>query len=198
MNTQWQIQDDPYEIPHKSICPEAALLSRWARDSTYHNTVNDQKMVLAMYGASYSFSGLVSQYFGRGVSAPMVAKKLAEQGCVEIDPKGWVQLKDSNWLWMDENTSKFLHEASYALESHTASLLHNLESADKPNEKWIERRLYTAFISKKNRPKARRMIQQKLKEHRTEILNLINELEASEAETDQVLGVGIYYWESKN
>lgn len=193
-----RIQNDSHEIPHKNICPEAALLHRWARDRSYHNTVNKQTMVLAMYGASYSFSGLVSQYFGRGVSAPMVAKKLAEQGCVEIDPKGWIRLKNPNWEWMDENTAKFLHEASYALESHTASLLHNLECADDTSNKWIERRLYTAFISEENRSKARCMIQEKLKEHRAEIIDLISTLEDSETETDQVLGVGIYYWESKN
>lgn len=191
-----RIQNEPDDIPRRDICPEAALLARWARDPSYHNTVNDEPMVLSMYGASYSFSGLVSQYFGRGVSAPMVAKRLASQGCVYINPKGWIQLKKPDWVWIEEDESRFLQEACRVLDSHTQTLLHNFQCLDNKNDKWLERRIFSLRIPESKYDLARKKLTEKLLEQKDELHELIATLEDCEKDSGRTIGVGYYYWEN--
>lgn len=192
-----RIQNEPDDIPRRDICPEAALLARWARDPSYHNTVNDEPMVLSMYGASYSFSGLVSQYFGRGVSAPMVAKRLASQGCVYINPKGWIQLKKPDWVWIEEDESRLLQEACHALNTHTNTLIHNMQAAKSGDEKWLDRRLHSLRVPPENAQEARTLINSKLTEQKNELRALMAELEDTSGSTT-IMGAGYYYWEEES
>ncbi|MCG8464596.1 MAG: DUF6502 family protein [Xanthomonadales bacterium] len=192
-----RIQNEPDDIPRRDICPEAALLARWARDPSYHNTVNDEPMVLSMYGASYSFSGLVSQYFGRGVSAPMVAKRLASQGCVYINPKGWIQLKKPDWVWIEKDESRLLQEACCALNAHTNTLIHNMQAAKNGEDKWLDRRLHSLRVPPENAQEARKLINSKLIEQKNELSALMAELEDQSGSTT-IMGAGYYYWEEES
>jgi hypothetical protein len=192
-----RIQNEPDDIPRRDICPEAALLARWARDPSYHNTVNDEPMVLSMYGASYSFSGLVSQYFGRGVSAPMVAKRLASQGCVYINPKGWIQLKKPDWVWIEKDESRLLQEACHALNSHTEALLHNMEAMKTDEPKWIERRIYTVHVPEDKYELAVQLLNDQLSAQAEEIRKIVRSLEDKGQRCCKTVGVGYYYWETQ-
>jgi len=192
-----RIQNEPDDIPRRDICPEAALLARWARDPSYHNTVNDEPMVLSMYGASYSFSGLVSQYFGRGVSAPMVAKRLASQGCVYINPKGWIQLKKPDWVWIEKDESRLLQEACHALNSHTEALLHNMEAMKTDEPKWIERRIYTVHVPEDKYELAVQLLNDQLSTQAEEIRKIVRSLEDKGQRCCKTVGVGYYYWETQ-
>lgn len=192
-----RIQNEPDDIPRRDICPEAALLARWARDPSYHNTVNDEPMVLSMYGASYSFSGLVSQYFGRGVSAPMVAKRLASQGCVYINPKGWIQLKKPDWVWIEKDESRLLQEACHALNSHTEALLHNMEAMKTDEPKWIERRIYTVHVPEDKYELAVQLLNDQLSTQAEEIRKIVRSLEDKGQRCYKTVGVGYYYWETQ-
>jgi hypothetical protein len=140
----------------------------------------------------------VSQYFGRGVSAPMVAKRLASQGCVYINPKGWIQLKKPDWVWIEEDESLFLQEACHALSSHTEALLHNMEALKSKREKWVERRVFTMHIPENQYERARQIFNDCLKKQEDEIAEKMQALEDAGDTHCKTIGVGYYYWESKN
>lgn len=182
-------------LPRRDICPEAALLARWSRDPAYHNKINDQPMVLSMYGTAYSFQGLVYQFFGRGVSPHMVARRLATQGCVKLLPKAWVQLVHPNWVWIDQEELGLIENAKNALNSFGATLYHNQQTRQ-PEEKWLERRVFTMKIPEQRQIEAKAQISALALRQKNEMVALMADLEQNECASGRSIGMGYYYWEN--
>jgi len=191
------IQANPEEIPEKEVCPEAALLARWATDPMFKDEKAERPMDLSIYGKLGTFQGLVTQYCGRGVSPDMVIKRLRVRGCVETVNHNWVRLHNPNWVWIEHEEEQMLAEASSSIHCISRTLEHNIFGS--PNydtdDKWFQRRVLSYRIPKARRQQAQDELHQLLQRQLDEVCALVRHFESDTLDSKQPpLGVGIYFW----
>lgn len=194
------LQQEPIRLTEDTICAEAAILARWAKDPALRSGVTGRPIQLPIHGGEGTFAGLVLRLAGRGISPKAVLDRLAAQGNVKVVGKHWVQLVDANWNFFEEGEDELLDIAANSLVCLTKACMNNVENRDNPDKKWIERRTLSFRIPADKREEAERLLNKKILEQNLEARALMKSLESSENDSvnsDEVLGLGYYFWRDK-
>ena len=195
-----KMMERPKDLSDYQISAEAAILVRWAREPAWRDPETDKPMDLPIFGTDGSFQGLVVRLAGRGVSTRAVLQRLEATGNVKVVNKHFVRLIDSNWRFIEDNEDEFLEYGSQALASLSTTIQYNLEHRKEPDKRRLERRVYTARISKEEIPQLRDKINQLVLKQKEEAHSLLEEFEAESkgGQTSHAVGIGYYYWEDSD
>lgn len=178
------------------VIPPAEILERWHVDKDYLNA-DDRPIDLAFDGPSPSFTGLVRKY-GGDIPPGAMRTELKRVGAVAEEENGLLRVCKRHFRPANVD-EQLIHGLNHALFGLSISLDHNL-GADS-DESWIERQAYSIRIREDDRPRVRRIAQDRAGEFIESVDDLFAAYETiyaddQESEDTSVVGVGVYFFES--
>ena len=191
-----EIQQKPKAIADYHVCAEAAILARWAKDPGLRSPVSNEPADLPIFGVDGSFQSLVNRHAGRGISTRTALDRLVASGNVEVVGKHFARMVDPNWRFIEDNEDEFLDYGTRAIASLGMTVCHNLKERKHPENKYVERRVYSVCIPRKKLKKIEREVNELLMRQKVEFAEYIRQQEVETQEDDMVvLGAGYYQWQ---
>ena len=191
------IQDAEFNIhidPQK-ICPEAALLETWAKDSFFQDEITKKPAILPLEGRGRSFHSLVLKSVGRNITVKTVLNKLVESGNVRSVSGNIDRVELLSVFYSPISSDRAIHTDIAFLEASRVlnAVIHNMNSA--PEERVPQQGRWTYRLNpenyKKFRIKARKLMEKQIKEGEV----LLEEFEEPKKHPGQItVGFGWYQW----
>lgn len=192
-----KMMERPKQLDDYQICAEAAILARWAREPAWRDPITGQPADIPIFGTDGSFQGLVVRLAGRGISTRAVLQRLEAAGNVIVINKHFVRLVDPNWRFIEDNEHEFLDYGSQALSSLANTIQFNMQHRRQPENRRVERRVYTVRVTEKDIPELREKMNALILKQKDEAHGLLETFEPKSIshDTRHAVGIGYYYWE---
>jgi hypothetical protein len=190
------LQKKPRQLGDYQVCAEAAILERWSKDPELRS-MSGKPADLPIFGPEGSFQSLVTRQAGRGISTRTVLDRMIATGNLEVVNRHFVRMANPYWRFIEDNEDEFINYGTQSVASLLTAITNNLKHRNNPENKTVERRVYSAKIPLEKQGDVSKQIKELLLKQKSEIAQIIrdNEDEASSSNTP-IIGVGFYQWRS--
>ncbi len=192
-------QSDPGPISASELCPEAAVLSAWHSDKTYHDKKTGKPLVLPVYGRGTSFQTLVTRNAGRNVTCSTVLERLTESGHLAVDNDNHVRLISPHYVPVSPAEQAILEKGSFSINHLGKTIAHNLDAGEsEPN--WLHQDSFSRSIPSDQVERLGRRVQEILARSVEQVESEWDSVETpvKQRTGHQSIGAGWFYWEDSN
>ncbi|GAB4190937.1 MAG: hypothetical protein Tsb002_19200 [Wenzhouxiangellaceae bacterium] len=183
-----------------SLTVEARILAAWANDQRYRDNQTGKPMDLLIHGTGRTFQGLISSIAGRGVTTQTVITRLQANGNVEIVNEHWLRLLNPHWKFLLPIENEMIDIGTFNAENLLRTMTWNIDHNDQPDNKRIERGVWSISLDESKAPLLRQRLREALLRFYEDCAHTIREHEHVDPQTTPdeqrtLIGVNLFYWE---
>lgn len=183
------------EYRPQDMCPESAVLDRWASNKEYRDPKTGQPMDLLIYGRGQSFQTLVTKTVGRNVTPSTVLERLTDSENIQLIDDNTVRLLSHLYFPLRGSKQAKVDSGTHAASNVLRAANHNLRHQNE-EELFVQRQMWTLKLpvsrQQEFRQALRELLSKQVMDAEAEIAQFEAEVPGDETTT---AGVGYYYWE---